>query len=217
MRAARRAERPSHAPAHADAPRRARRRVPADVRARARRRAARRGRRDEPAGDRRRAARAAAAPARTTRARGLTIPRIALRHRLQHDVHGLDRSRHRMLGEDGKLVVELDVHGAPDAAGPRRGARRGRRCTPSGRGVALDAIRKVVDGRWRGLAPDVERALRRRRRVGTACGRRSRRPSDVDAGRPARRSCCGAASVPTSAGRWRCSGCAPGWTSSATT
>jgi hypothetical protein len=43
---------------------------------------------------------------------GLAVPRIALRYRLQTDVHGLDRSRHRLLGEDGRLVVELDVHGA---------------------------------------------------------------------------------------------------------
>jgi hypothetical protein len=43
---------------------------------------------------------------------GITVPRIALRHRLQTDVHGLDRSRHRLLGEDGLLIVELDVHGA---------------------------------------------------------------------------------------------------------
>jgi hypothetical protein len=44
---------------------------------------------------------------------GLSVPRIALRYRLQTDVHGLDRSRHRLLGEDGRLVVELDVHGSP--------------------------------------------------------------------------------------------------------
>jgi hypothetical protein len=43
---------------------------------------------------------------------GLSVPRIALRYRLQTDVHGLDRSRHRLLGEEGRLVVELDVHGA---------------------------------------------------------------------------------------------------------
>ena len=43
---------------------------------------------------------------------GITVPRIALRHRLQTDTHGLDRSRHRLLGEDGLLIVELDVHGA---------------------------------------------------------------------------------------------------------
>jgi hypothetical protein len=43
---------------------------------------------------------------------GLSVPRIALRYRLQTDVHGLDRSRHRLLGEEGHLVVELDLHGA---------------------------------------------------------------------------------------------------------
>jgi len=86
--------------------------------------------------------------------KGLSIPRIALRHRLQYDVHGLDRSRHRMLGEDGKLVVEIDVHGspAPQILGAVMGAAA---LNPSGRGVALAAIRQVVEGRWRGLAPDV--------------------------------------------------------------
>lgn len=44
---------------------------------------------------------------------GLAVPRIGLRYRLQTDVHGLDRSRHRLLGESGQLIVELDVHGAP--------------------------------------------------------------------------------------------------------
>ena len=86
---------------------------------------------------------------------GLTIPRIALRHRLQRDVHGLDRSRHRMLGEDGKLVVEIDAHGAPT---PQvLGAVLAAASLPgSGRSIALDAVRQVVDGRWRGLAPEVE-------------------------------------------------------------
>jgi hypothetical protein len=48
---------------------------------------------------------------------GLSVPRIALRYRLQTDVHGLDRSRHRIVGEgagDGGrpvVVLELDVHG----------------------------------------------------------------------------------------------------------
>ena len=49
---------------------------------------------------------------------GLAIPRIALRHRLQYDVHGLDRSRHRMLGEAGRLVVEIErVGGDPPLPG----------------------------------------------------------------------------------------------------
>lgn len=50
---------------------------------------------------------------------GLAVPRIALRYRLQTDVHGLDRSRHRLLEERGSLVIELDVHGrsAPQVVG----------------------------------------------------------------------------------------------------
>jgi len=50
--------------------------------------------------------------------RGLSVPRIALRYRLQTDVHGLDRSRHRIVREldtgfdagRPRLVLELDVH-----------------------------------------------------------------------------------------------------------
>ncbi|MGH9043004.1 MAG: hypothetical protein ACRDZ3_22560 [Acidimicrobiia bacterium] len=42
---------------------------------------------------------------------GLSVPRRALRFRLQTDTEGLARSRHRLLGEDGELVLELDVHG----------------------------------------------------------------------------------------------------------
>ena len=42
---------------------------------------------------------------------GLTVPRRALRFRLQVDTEGLARSRHRLLGEGSGLVVELDVHG----------------------------------------------------------------------------------------------------------
>jgi len=54
------------------------------------------------------------------RAGALRVPRIALRYRLQTDVHGLDRSRHRIvsegLGESPSgpaVVLELDVHGRP--------------------------------------------------------------------------------------------------------
>jgi hypothetical protein len=86
---------------------------------------------------------------------GLSIPRIALRHRLQRDVHGLDRSRHRLLGEDGRLVIELDAHGAqiPQVLGAVLGAAW---LPAAGRGIALDALRRVVEGRWGGLAPDVQ-------------------------------------------------------------
>src|SRR5262245_33885107 len=40
----------------------------------------------------------------------ITIPGRRLRFRLQTDVHGLARSRHRLLGEEGGLVAELDLH-----------------------------------------------------------------------------------------------------------
>ena len=50
-----------------------------------------------------------------------------------------------MVGEDGKLVIELDVHGAqvPQVLGAVLGAAA---LPSSARGVALDAIRRVVDG-----------------------------------------------------------------------
>jgi hypothetical protein len=86
---------------------------------------------------------------------GLSIPRIALRHRLQRDVHGLDRSRHRLVGEDGKLVIEIDAHGAqvPQVLGALLGAAA---LPSSGRAVTIDALVRVVTGRWDGLARDVE-------------------------------------------------------------
>jgi hypothetical protein len=86
---------------------------------------------------------------------GLAIPRIALRHRLQRDVHGLDRSRHRMLGEDGTFVVEIDMHAAatPQVLGAVMAAAE---LPASGRGVVLATTRRVIDGRWLGLAPGVE-------------------------------------------------------------
>ena len=42
---------------------------------------------------------------------GLSVPRRALRFRLQLDTEGLAYSRHRLLGEGQGLVAELDVHG----------------------------------------------------------------------------------------------------------
>ena len=55
---------------------------------------------------------------------GLTVPRIALRYRLQTDTHGLDLSRHRITGADvehggSRPVLELDRHGpaAPQVIG----------------------------------------------------------------------------------------------------
>jgi hypothetical protein len=48
----------------------------------------------------------------------LTVPRIALRYRLQRDTHGLDLSRHRIVSADverGSVrpILELDLHGRP--------------------------------------------------------------------------------------------------------
>src|SRR4029079_203529 len=45
---------------------------------------------------------------------GLSVPAIALRYRLQTDTHGLDRSRHRIVSDTGRLVLELDRHSRPD-------------------------------------------------------------------------------------------------------
>jgi hypothetical protein len=79
------------------------------------------------------------------RSGGLSVPRRALRFRLQTDTEGLALSRHRLLGEDGGLVVELDVHaqypvpqliGAVMAAGAM---------APYPRNLAFEAIRQAVD------------------------------------------------------------------------
>ena len=80
--------------------------------------------------------------------RGLSVPRIALRYRLQTDVHGLDRSRHRVLGEEGRVVVELDVHGAavPQVLGSVLAVAA---MGSSGRESAIRAIRSAVDRRFR--------------------------------------------------------------------
>jgi hypothetical protein len=74
---------------------------------------------------------------------GLTVPRIALRYRLQTDRHGLERSRHRILAEDGRLVLELDRHGrtAPQVIGAVMAAAA---LPSSGRGVAFRAIDDVL-------------------------------------------------------------------------
>jgi hypothetical protein len=79
---------------------------------------------------------------------GLSVPRIALRYRLQTDVHGLDRSRHRVLGEAGYVVVELDVHGAPvpQILGSVLAVST---MGPSGRDAAISAIRAVLANRFR--------------------------------------------------------------------
>ncbi|HEY7104943.1 MAG TPA: J domain-containing protein [Acidimicrobiia bacterium] len=78
----------------------------------------------------------------------LTVPRIALRYRMQTDTHGLDLSRHRIIDADvsGALeartlrpILELDRHGppAPQVIGALMAASA---LPPSGRRVAFRAI-----------------------------------------------------------------------------
>jgi hypothetical protein len=71
----------------------------------------------------------------------LTVPRIALRYRLQRDTHGLDLSRHRILSADverGSVrpILELDLHGraAPQVIGALMA---GSQLPPSGRSVVF--------------------------------------------------------------------------------
>jgi hypothetical protein len=76
---------------------------------------------------------------------GLSVPRIALRYRLQLDTHGLDRSRHRIFaepavnGSPSRTVLELDEHGRgePQLIGAVMAAAS---LPPSARDVALRAI-----------------------------------------------------------------------------
>jgi len=81
--------------------------------------------------------------------RGLHVPRIALRYRLQTDTHGLDRSRHRIVGESGvngegaRVVLELDRHGrsAPQLIGAVMAAAT---LGSTGRDFALRAIEAAL-------------------------------------------------------------------------
>jgi len=80
--------------------------------------------------------------------RGLTVPRIALRYRLQTDTHGLDRSRHRIISaavERGSVhpVLELDRHSrsAPQVIGAIMAAAQ---LPPSGRSVAFRFVDAAV-------------------------------------------------------------------------
>jgi hypothetical protein len=75
---------------------------------------------------------------------GLHVPRIAMRYRLQLDRHGLDRSRHRIIGEElpggtRQVVLELDRHGrsAPQVIGAVMAAAA---LPDSARSLALRAI-----------------------------------------------------------------------------
>src|SRR5688572_11186979 len=87
---------------------------------------------------------------------GLSVPRIALRYRLQTDTHGLDRSRHRVVGEEllgaRRVVLELDCHGraAPQVIGAVLAAAA---LPEPVRAAALRAIDAGMDG-W-ALPPEI--------------------------------------------------------------
>lgn len=74
---------------------------------------------------------------------GLAVPRIAMRYRLQTDTHGLDRSRHRLVSDSTRVVLELDRHGRPDpqVIGAVMAAAA---LPPSGRSVAFRAIKDAL-------------------------------------------------------------------------
>jgi hypothetical protein len=87
---------------------------------------------------------------------GLTVPNIALRYRLQTDTHGLDLSRHRIMGPEvassafghaagGSAwpVLELDRHGpaAPQVIGAIMAASW---MGPTGRKVALKFVESAI-------------------------------------------------------------------------
>lgn len=79
---------------------------------------------------------------------GLSVPRIALRYRLQTDTHGLDRSRHRILAEATtadvpRIVLELDRHarGDPQVIGAILAAAA---LPPSARSIALRAVDEAL-------------------------------------------------------------------------
>ena len=86
---------------------------------------------------------------------GLTVPNIALRYRLQTDTHGLDLSRHRIMGAETNSafghaagssmlpVLELDRHGpaAPQVIGAIMAASW---MGPTGRKVALKFVEAAI-------------------------------------------------------------------------
>jgi len=76
--------------------------------------------------------------------KGLSVPRIALRYRLQTDVHGLDRSRHRIVdGDHGRPAIELDehAHAAPQVIGAVMAAAA---LPPSARAIAFRMIERAA-------------------------------------------------------------------------
>jgi hypothetical protein len=83
--------------------------------------------------------------------RGRRIAQPRLRHRFQTDVHGLDHSRHRLVGDADAVHLELDEHGAllPQAlAALYAAARLSYRVRPT----VFRLLRRAT--RWEGDADD---------------------------------------------------------------
>jgi len=79
---------------------------------------------------------------------GFTVPRIALRYRVQTDTHGLDLSRHRILAADvergsTRPRLELDLHGPP-ASQVVGAIMAGAALPPSGRSIVFRALQAAV-------------------------------------------------------------------------
>ena len=82
---------------------------------------------------------------------GRHVAQPRLRHRFQSDVHGLDRSRHRLVGAGEDLQLDLDSHGAvlPQVLGALYAAAR---LSAAVRPQVFRLLRRAT--RWQGGADD---------------------------------------------------------------
>jgi hypothetical protein len=83
--------------------------------------------------------------------RGRRIAQPRLRHRFQTDTHGLDRSRHRLVGDGEVATLEFDAHGAvlPQVLGALYAASR---LSYAVRADVFRLLRRAT--RWEGAADD---------------------------------------------------------------
>ena len=80
---------------------------------------------------------------------GRRVAQPRLRHRFQTDVHGLDRSRHRLFGRGEELELEIDDHARPIPQ--LLGALYAASATaPAARPIVFDLVRRAL--RWEGPA-----------------------------------------------------------------
>jgi hypothetical protein len=92
------------------------------------------------------------------------IPQPRLRHRFQTDVHGLDRSRHKLVATGEEMIFHLDDHGpaVPQVLGAVYAVRE---LPADARPVVFDVVRRAL--RWDGaLGPGLVNYLRERRGSG---------------------------------------------------